>query len=197
MKKLAALSLAARNRGVSLIEGVLYLVIALAVIVGGIVFFQQAQLSNQVTDTARAGVGISSQTRGLFMNQRSFGTAEVTDALINAGAVPSNFQNAAGDAIVHPFGGEVEVHGNGAGFAMTMLNLSEEACLRLATVGDGGDGPMGTGITGVTVAADNTGLDFTAGTVAPASAAPVSAATLSTDTACGAADPDVTVFYSR
>ena len=59
-----------RKRGISLIEAVLYLVIALSVIVGGIVFFQQAQLSNQITDTARMSTGVSSQVRGLFQNQR-------------------------------------------------------------------------------------------------------------------------------
>lgn len=205
MKKLAALSFAARSRGVSLIEGVLYLVIALAVIVGGIVFFQQAQLSNQVTDTARAGVGISSQARGLFMNQRSFGDADVTTALINAGAVPSNFQNAAGDAIVHPFSnGGVTVDGNGSGFAITLKDMTEEACLRLATVGDGGDGPLGTGISGVTVGANNDALAFADTTLPPTNAAPVDASTLATlcveDPAGADQDaqmPDVTVFYTR
>ncbi|MFG6574241.1 TadE/TadG family type IV pilus assembly protein, partial [Sulfitobacter sp. 1A13353] len=59
MKLTVKLGVATRRRAISLIEGVLYLVIALAVIVGGIVFFQQSQLSNAVTDTARAAVGIS------------------------------------------------------------------------------------------------------------------------------------------
>ena len=115
MNKLSTLSMAARKRGISLIEAVLYLVIALAVIVGGIVFFQQAQLSNQVTDTARAGVGISSQFRGLYQSQRSFGEAPLTGAVLASGSVPSNFQSDTG--IVHPFGGDVTVNGNGGGFA--------------------------------------------------------------------------------
>ena len=52
-----------RKRAISLIEGVLYLVVALAVIIGGIVFFQQSQPSTNVTATARAAVGISSPAR--------------------------------------------------------------------------------------------------------------------------------------
>ncbi|CAN0576353.1 unnamed protein product, partial [Laminaria digitata] len=68
----------AKKRGISLIEGVLYLVLALSVIVGGIVFFQQAQLSNNVTNTSRAMTGISSEIRGLYQNAQDFGV-DATD----------------------------------------------------------------------------------------------------------------------
>lgn len=192
MKKLSTLSMAARKRGISLIEAVLYLVIALAVIVGGIVFFQQAQLSNQVTDTARAGVGISSQVRGLYQSQRSFGNEDLTSAVLASGSVPSNFQSDTG--IVHPFGGDVTVNGNDGGFAMTFANLSEAACLRLATVGEGGEGPLGTGIDGMTfVGAADTAVSF-ATVATPGTPAPVTAATAAGE--CEA-DVDVTIFYSR
>ncbi len=193
MKKLSTLSMAARKRGISLIEAVLYLVIALAVIVGGIVFFQQAQLSNQVTDTARAGVGISSQVRGLYQSQRTFGTAPLTDAMIASGSVPSNFQSATG--IVHPFGGAVTVNGNDAGFAMTFVDLSEAACLRLATAGEGGEGPLGTGIAAIAFAAAAPATFD--GTVPATAAVPVTAATAAASTACGIDDVDVTVYYTR
>jgi Tfp pilus assembly protein PilV len=196
MKKLSTLSMAARKRGISLIEAVLYLVIALAVIVGGIVFFQQAQLSNQVTDTARAGVGISSQVRGLYQSQRSFGEAELSGAVLASGSVPSNFQS--DDGIVHPFGGDVSVHGNDGGFAMTFTDMSEAACLRLATVGEGGEGPLGTGIEGMTFTGDgDTAPDFSSALTAqvPAgNAAPVTAATAAGE--CED-DVDVTIFYTR
>ena len=187
---------AARQRGISLIEGVLYLVIALAVIVGGIVFFQQAQLSNQVTDTARAAVGISSQTRGLYQNQRTFGDgADLTAALLASGSVPSNFVNSTDDGITHPFGGgSVDVFGNVDGFVMQLTDLSEEACLRLATVGAGGTGPLGTGIEGMTFADAATALPTDGTVTAPAQAAPVTAADAATSCAD---DIDVQVFYNR
>ncbi len=145
---------AARRRAISLIEGVLYLVIALAVIVGGIVFFQQSQLSNAVTDTARAAVGISSQARALYQNQTGFGDNEdLTLAMIRAGAVPSNFIDNTGDAIAHPFGGGgVTITGNGKGFVIAYDDISQAACLRLASIDDAGVGPMGTGIVGLTIA---------------------------------------------
>ncbi|MFG6574242.1 type 4 pilus major pilin [Sulfitobacter sp. 1A13353] len=146
------LVLAGRRRAISLIEGVLYLVIALTVIVGGIVFFQQSQLSNAVTDTARAAVGISSQARALYQNQTGFGDNEdLTLAMIRAGAVPSNFIDNSGDAIAHPFGGGVSVTGNGKGFVISYSDISQAACLRLASIDETGVGPMGTGIVGLTI----------------------------------------------
>jgi len=148
------LVLASRRRAISLIEGVLYLVIALAVIVGGIVFFQQSQLSNAVTDTARAAVGISSQARALYQNQTGFGDNEdLTLAMIRAGAVPSNFIGNSGNAIIHPFGdGGVTITGNGKGFVIAYSDISQAACLRLASIDEVGVGPMGTGIVGLTIA---------------------------------------------
>ncbi len=142
-----------RKRAISLIEGILYLVIALAVIVGGIVFFQQSQLSNNVNDTARAAVGISSQARALYQNQTGFGeNADLTVPMIRAGAVPSNFIGNNGDGIAHPFGGGgVTVTGNGAGFVISYRDISQAACLRLASVDESGVGPMGTGIVGFTL----------------------------------------------
>jgi hypothetical protein len=153
MKTQAKLSLLARRRAISLIEGVLYLVIALAVIVGGIVFFQQSQLSNAVTDTARAAVGISSQARALYQNQTGFGNNEdLTLAMIRSGVVPSNFIDDTGDTIAHPFGGGgMTVTGNGKGFIIAYSDFSQAACMRLASIDETGVGPMGTGIVGLTI----------------------------------------------
>ncbi len=157
MKLTAILGANARRRAISLIEGVLYLVIALTVIVGGIVFFQQSQLSNAVTDTARAAVGISSQARALYQNQTSFGDNEdLTLAMIRAGAVPSNFIDGSGDAIAHPFGGSMSITGNGKGFVISYSDITEAACLRLASIDETGVGPMGTGIVGLTIAQGET-----------------------------------------
>ncbi|MFG6574243.1 type 4 pilus major pilin, partial [Sulfitobacter sp. 1A13353] len=125
------------------------------VIVGGIVFFQQSQLSNAVTDTARAAVGISAQARALYQNQRNFGDNEdLTIAMIRAGVVPSNFIDATGDAIAHPFGGSMAVTGNGDGFVISYSDISQAACLRLASIDETGVGPMGTGLMGLTISGD-------------------------------------------
>ena len=191
MKLTAILGASARRRAISLIEGVLYLVIALAVIVGGIVFFQQSQLSNAVTDTARAAVGISSQARALYQNQTGFGVNEdLTLAMIRAGAVPSNFIDRSGDAMAHPFGGGMAVTGNGRGFVIVYSDISQAACLRLASIDETGVGPMGTGIVGLTISQS----DPVDPTSAPDINGTVTADTMSTCCADGA---EMAVYYAQ
>lgn len=137
----------ARQRGISLIEGILYLVLALSLVVGGIILFQNAQLSNRVTETARGVVAIASETRALFQNSSTFGTGVLNDTLIASGAVPLNFQSDAG--IRHPWGGIVTVTGSGQGFTVLLEDLPEDACIRISTVDASGQGTLGVGITGV------------------------------------------------
>ena len=50
----------ARKRGVTLIEAVLFISIALGLIVGGIVFFQQASLAQRTNDAVRTVSGVAS-----------------------------------------------------------------------------------------------------------------------------------------
>lgn len=165
-----------RQRGISLIEGILYLVLALSVVIGGIVVFQNAQLSNRVTEAARGAVSISSETRALHQNARDFGASgtDLTTALINAGAVPSNFQDNAGTGIRHPWGGAVVVTGEDQQFTIELEDVPSDACVRLATADARGQGVMGIGIAGIEFAAASTPGDFggTAGTPA-ASTLPV------------------------
>ena len=192
MKLTDILGASARQRAISLIEGVLYLVIALAVIVGGIVFFQQSQLSNRVTDTARAAVGISSQLRALYQNQNVFGdNVDLTAAAVKSGAVPSNFVGGeAGESIVHPFnGGGVAITGLGRGFVMSYSGISSPACQRMAIMDETGAGPMGIGIAGVTIGAAGE-IDIMDG---PSMTAPVTPEAVSESCETGT---EMAVFYS-
>ena len=139
-----------RQRGVSLIEGILYLVFALSVVIGGIVLFQSAQLSNRVTETARGLVALSSETRALHQNARSFGTESLNGVLTNAGAVPSNFEDDA-NGIRHPWGGAVNVTASDQEFTIELIGIPSDACLRISTVDVRGQGVAGIGITGVEI----------------------------------------------
>jgi hypothetical protein len=171
---------AGRERGISLIEGILYLVLAISIIAGGIVLFQNAQLSNRVTDTSRGIVLIASETRGLFQNSRDFGDEVFTDALKSGGSVPSNFETATG--LRNPFGGDVIVTGIEQQFSIQLTNIQSEACVRLSQVDARGQGALGVGIAEV----DINGEAFTDG---------VSLTNAATE--CGDAPATITVTYNR
>ena len=95
-----------RKRGVTLIEAVLYISIALALIVGGLVFFQQASLAQRTNSAVRNISAIASETRGLYQSAATF-TGFTGQTLIDAGAVPSSLVNAAGNALTNEWGGAI------------------------------------------------------------------------------------------
>ena len=144
----------ARKRGVTLIEAVLYISIALALIVGGLVFFQQASLAQRTNSAVRNISAIASETRGLYQGQNSF-DGFTQAALINAGAVPSSLigGTAASPTLVNEWGGTVTAASTGAtdtppdsGFTVTYPSLPTAACVRLTSTDLSGTGRVGSGI---------------------------------------------------
>ena len=152
---------ASSQRGVTLIEAVLFIVISLGLIVGGIIFFQQANLASRVNDTLRVVTGIQSETRALFSSQAGFGGDE-TDAddlnplLIQSGAVPSSILGGGENELTNAWGGDITVEGQGNEFTVTLTDLPTAACARVASVEENGTGPAGVGITEVTVGEEST-----------------------------------------
>jgi hypothetical protein len=145
-----------RKRGVTLIEAVLYISIALALIVGGLVFFQQASLAQRTNSAVRNISAMASETRGLYQGQSSFfGFNE--DTLINAGAVPTSLVNTAGN-IQNEWNGEVTagptdavgIFAANSGFFVVYPNVPTAACVRLTSTDINGSGRIGSGIRAVT-----------------------------------------------
>jgi type II secretory pathway pseudopilin PulG len=142
-----------RKRGVTLIEAVLYISIALALIVGGLVFFQQASLAQRTNSAVRNISAIASETRGLYQQQNSF-NGFTQAALINAGAVPTSLIS--GGNLINEWGGTITAAPNvaltapllaaDAGFTVTYPSLPTAACVRLTSTDASGTGRVGSGI---------------------------------------------------
>jgi hypothetical protein len=152
------------RRGVTLIEAVLFISIALGLIVGGLVFFQQASLAARTNDAVRSLSSIASETRAAYRTQDSFAGLNAT-VLINSGAVPSS--QISGGGIVNEWNQAVTIGPSAAAlpvfsgatntglanrfFEIVYTNVPEAACTRLVTASDG-NGPIGPGIVAVRVA---------------------------------------------
>ena len=141
-----------RQRGISLIEGVLYLVIALAVIIGGIVFFQQAQRSAKITETARVLTAISSQmmANGQYIEGDWWRSDAYNDYLVKGGFVPGSWVNEYGN-IEDPWGEELYISAD-RGISgeleidIEINNAPDYVCMRLTDVGYGNN--AGSGVVG-------------------------------------------------
>ena len=69
-----------RRRGVTLIEAVLYISIALALIVGGIGFFQQASVAQRANNAVRNISALASEVRALYSQANTFEGLDCTGA---------------------------------------------------------------------------------------------------------------------
>ncbi len=76
-----------------------------------------------------------------FANQANLGDNEdLVDTLIDLDKVPVSALNAAGDGILHPYGGAVTILGDDERIGMTLANLDNDQCARAATKLVGGRG---------------------------------------------------------
>ncbi len=185
---------AARKRGVTLIEAVLYISIALALIVGGLVFFQQASLAQRTNSAVRNISAIASETRGLYQQQNSFSGFDQA-ALINAGAVPTSLidTSTTPSSLKNEWGGTITAGTNAAilpavgtapavpinaSFQVVYPNIPTAACVRLTSTDASGSGRVGSGIRSIAFRAGGTsawGDDVPPGSLSPSD---VAAATL-------------------
>jgi hypothetical protein len=134
-----------RNRAVTLIEAVLYISIALALIVGGLVFFQQASTAARTSATVRQLSAVLAEARvylkGVPVTAVSF---DVTPILISAGAVPQDMVKSPTE-LTNAFGGTTRfstVMGGFGGGAGRMINVRltdvpQAVCVRLLTATSG------------------------------------------------------------
>jgi hypothetical protein len=148
-----------RNRAVTLIEAVLYISIALALIVGGLVFYQQASTAAKTSTMVRQLSAILAETR-ILINGAQFpqipeydddvGSMDLIPTLIAAGAVPQDMITSA-TSLSHPFGGALKMWGamapinDGSGLLMQpqigieLRNIPQNICARLVTATSGSD----------------------------------------------------------
>jgi hypothetical protein len=151
-----------RKRAISLIEGVLYLVVALAIIVGGTLFFQQASFNRQVNATAGMMTSVSTyvvartKDSSMTRSDQNFETGDATTWAIKSGAVQADMIDEVNDfiqaeAIRLPWGGLVTfyeaatyVKGHRTPIIAARMNdMPPGACMRLGHKNEVGDTMIG------------------------------------------------------
>jgi hypothetical protein len=135
-----------RHRAVTLIEAVLYISIALALIVGGLVFFQQASTAAKTSATVRQLSAVMAETRVLIKGLPQSGSVsnpiEITSLLISAGAVPPDMVTSA-TSLSNPFGGTTVLGTwptiDGPVISIGLSNVPQGVCARLLTATSGSE----------------------------------------------------------
>jgi len=132
-----------RNRAVTLIEAVLYISIALALIVGGLVFFQQASTAAKTSTMVRQLSAAMAEARILLKGMPPSNVSlTVTPMLISAGAVPRDMV-VSPTVLSNPFGGTTAFY---TAFQLAqqqifiqLTNVPQAVCARLLTATGGSE----------------------------------------------------------
>jgi hypothetical protein len=146
------------RRAVTLIEAVLFIAIALGLIIGGLVFYQQASTAQRTTETIRLITGLVSEVRAIEQQGLDAGL-DIIPILKAAGAVPSNatldgvpLNNVTACNMKSQWGGCIQFY-NRAGsigvFQLYLYAVPVNICARLAQFDQSGNGPLGDEIIGV------------------------------------------------
>lgn len=137
------------RRGVTLIEAVLFISIALGIIVGGLVFFQQASLAQRTQQTVRVVQALRAEADALYRST-GYEFGDLIGPLVAAGAVPSSALT--GDParpVESPWGGAVRfevLNFTSFGFYMTLEDIPPKICSRIAVYDEHGQGVLGNAI---------------------------------------------------
>lgn len=186
----------ATKRGLTLIEALLFLGIAAIVIVGAVLFYNNASGSARTNDALTQVNAFATGVKGLYSGTARYGANgdDLVDAVINSGVAPRNTVN--GTTLVNPWGGAtlITVGGAGAHFAITMNAVPQDACVRILTAGLLTQGGL-------------FGAQVRTGTGAAPNAAPAASGTMFTPTApadpataataCTAGANNQLIFYVR
>jgi hypothetical protein len=147
-----------RFRSVTLIEAVLFISIALGVIVGGLVFFRQAQTASRTMETVRLFQAILTESKVLIRSGLRItvnNTPRLDPILVASGAVPTSVVNENGQIRV-PWGSHMVLR-TAALLDRSFIAMSPswpapgepwtpfptEICTRIIVTDENGMGPLG------------------------------------------------------
>jgi hypothetical protein len=156
-----------RSRGVTLIEAVLYIAIALALIVGGLVFYQQTLTASRMNSTVRLMTALVAEMRIVARETNFYTNAFGVDAILVArGAVPAaniDMAQSITRRIRNDWGGQIEFNVNERGgkffLEAQLFNVPVSACARLTMSDGAGRNLIASGLVQAKARPDQGGMD--------------------------------------
>ena len=121
-----------RKEGLTLLEVLLAVGASFVIMVGGVFIFRNVLSGNDVNSTIRDVSLIQSGVRQLYAQAASYGRNDITNALRDAGALPSSMVTTEGE-IRNRFGGNVLVETDGNEFTIEFDGIPSDACVKLVT----------------------------------------------------------------
>lgn len=134
----ALVRVAARRKGLTLIETAMVLAIAAVFIAGVMLFFQNASISAKTNEATSQLAAIQQAVRTVYAGQASYDSANgtIVQGLIATRSVPSKMVNTTTQTLRNAFNGDVDIQpvANGANFDVVFNGLPSDACAKMLTM---------------------------------------------------------------
>ena len=121
-----------RQAGVSVMETILFLLIAVIFLVGLFALFQQGFGSAKVKTETDYVQSLSATVQEMYGTSRDFGTADITATLVSTRAAPAPM--IVGSGLRNGWDGDVTVTGDGDVFTIETENIPGKECIAMAQV---------------------------------------------------------------
>lgn len=129
-----------KQSGITLVELMLVLGVGLAIIITGLLFYNNVTESQRLNEGVRNLQSVTSAARNMFSSQGDYrGLTE--EVVMRASGFPQQMEGPAGDEMEHPWEDsadavtmqEEDVNSTADAFSITFDNLPQEACVNLAS----------------------------------------------------------------
>lgn len=117
--------------GFTLLELLLVVGVGAILLLAGIATYRLVTSGNNVNEGNKLVQTIKQQVQRLYQGQSTYGTANITAALVNAGIFPADALN--GTTPVTPWDTNIVVTGATNNFTITFQDLPEDACIQMGT----------------------------------------------------------------
>ena len=119
-----------------MLEVLLVIVVGVALIIGGVVVYNNIQLSNKTNETIRLIQQIKQETKNIYSGYANYGPVGggIEQTLISMNVIPDEYINASG-SIDGPYSGSIDVFVVAAGldrFLIRLWNVPLNLCASLA-----------------------------------------------------------------
>jgi hypothetical protein len=128
-----ALKCSLKQNGASLLEALAFIIIALLVVGGGVAMWKMTSSGAQENSAISQIMAVQTSYRGLYSNQNSYGTGDITSIGISAGAFPSDLK-VSGSSLTNGWSGTVVVTGASTSFTISWANVPASSCTKIASI---------------------------------------------------------------
>lgn len=127
------------EKGLTLMEMLAYLVIAIMIIVGSVAMWKTVSASSKEKTAMSQVMAIQTSYRGYYSSQTDYGTGDMTEIGVSSGIFPTDLKisgSAGAHTVKNGWSGVVTItaSGSGATFDISFSGIPKESCNKIAVL---------------------------------------------------------------